>query len=99
MTWRNPAWTDEKKAWFMGLIEGMVSKPEAANFATKYGRFDLEILLMVASEDEHVFDDATLKKLVAKVAKATGVLKPVIYLHDKPSREVEDLIRSKDMEL
>ena len=99
MTWKNPKWTAEKKQWFMKLIESKVSNPDAANMLSHYGRFDLEVEIVVAPEDEHVFTARVIEDLTEQLGKATETMKPVVYLSGKPSREIEQLMYEKDHEL
>jgi len=85
--------THEQKMWLMDLIEGMVSNPERANFGIRRGYFDLEIILDVDPDDEEIFTDTVLEDLITKVAKATGVLLPVIYLNDKPNAKAQEQLQ------
>jgi len=82
--------THEQKMWLMDLIESMVSNPERANFGTRKGYFDLEIILDVDPDDEAIFTDAVLEDLIAQVAKKTGVFLPVIYLDNKPNAKAQE---------
>src|SRR5690348_14677258 len=90
--WRNPKWTKEKQQWFMGLVEALCSKPDQANIHTIYGLFDLEVAITVAPEDEHSFTAVALERLCEQVSKEVDVVRPVIYVEGKQSREIDDLI-------
>ena len=81
--------SDEQMNWFVALVEGMVSKPEKVICLRVMDGHSLEIALIVASEDEHVFDPMICEMLKESISEQTGVLSPVVYLSSKPHPEAE----------
>ena len=91
MTWKNPNWTMEKKQWFMKLVEGMVTKPDAANILTiNDSLFDLHVVIVVAPEDEHIFTAVVIEDLTKKLGKEVDVLAPLLYLDGKPDHQQQE---------
>lgn len=84
----------EHMKWFMTIIEGMVTKPKSANFARVWGEDDLEIVIDVAPEDEHVFSLEVCNALKALLTSVTGVPSPVVYLIGVPHPEATDSTRA-----
>ena len=88
-----PAFTKDQKTWFMCLIEGLVTKPESANCARIKAGLDMEIMISVAREDEHIFTAERCRKLQAMLAWMAGVPAPVVYLIDNPHPEAAEALR------
>ena len=100
MTWRNPDWTKEKQQSFMTKVEAICSKPDAENIMTIHGRFDLEVVICVHPDDEHVFMDAsTIETLKQSLKDEVGVMAPVVYLDGHEDAYTKDLIESKMYEV
>lgn len=88
-----PVFSVKHRKWLMNLIEGLVSKPAAANFARiKHGN-DLEIAVRVAIEDEHIFTPDFFEALEKLLHAITGLF-PVIYLYNKPHPKAIKAINS-----
>ncbi|PIR93865.1 hypothetical protein COT97_04360 [Candidatus Falkowbacteria bacterium CG10_big_fil_rev_8_21_14_0_10_39_11] len=88
-----PKFSNEAKAWFMAMIEGMVSKPDQANFARIKGGNDLEVAIVVDPEDEHVFTEEVCGALRVLLAQVTKTCWPVVYLKNTPHPQAEESIR------
>jgi hypothetical protein len=72
------------KVWLMGIIEGLTENPMDANFKVESGRFDLEVVIVVAPTDRIVFTEEVCLALTTLLKVATGVLHPVVYLDRDP---------------
>lgn len=86
-----PRFDDEQKAWFMTIIEGMVSNPEAANFARVKGSMDMEIRILVVPEDAHIFTPDVCTSLARLLGVVTNT-SPVVYLDGQPHPAAQEAI-------
>ena len=86
--------TTEQKQVFMARVEALVSKPGKANAMIRTGSFDLEMIIRVAKEDEHVFSEEVLATLKKELADMTGVFSPVVYLEGKMPEELQHYLGS-----
>lgn len=82
---------NKQKAWFMALIEGMVSNPKSANFARVKGCLDLEVRIRVAPEDAHIFTQEVCVALEQLLGAVTDT-SPVVYLDGHPHPAAEKAI-------
>ncbi len=82
--------------WFMAEIEAMVSNPEAANVGRVRGRFDLQLVIVVAEEDRHIFTDEVCIELQERVKKKSGVFAPLVYLDGSPHEQVKEAMEYAD---
>jgi hypothetical protein len=87
-----PDFSDKHRAWFMALVEGMVSLPADANFARLKRGNDLEISIEVAPEDVHIFTPEVCDALKTLLGKVTDVNSPVVYLYDHPHPAAREAI-------
>ena len=84
----------QKSKLFMSLIESMVKSPDTANFCRRSRGLDLEIAIMTAAEDEHVFTPEVCQALGTILSAMTGITKTVVYLEGKPHRDAKEAIDS-----
>lgn len=84
--------TAAQEASIGAFIDGLVSKPDLANFARIYAGLDLEIMIRVATEDRQVFTPEMCKALTFVISALTGVHKPVVYLEGAPHPEAAEAI-------
>lgn len=83
------------KKWFNDMLEGMVSNPEALNWARIKGGLDMEIFIRVAEEDKRIFTEEVCLALGTILAAALGkdfFSKPVIYLYGAPHPQAAEPI-------
>ena len=66
--------------WLMAQIEARCTDKTTANLARIHGRFDLEITITVAPQDEYAITDEFLVDMKRAMRERTGLLAPVIYL-------------------
>jgi len=83
----------------MAILEGMVTKPDLVNFGISSSRFDLEVIIKVAKEDEQVFSEIVCVSLANLISSVTGLPKPIVYLYNAPYPAVAKLISYADMHL
>lgn len=89
-----PVLTDAQKKWFMNIVEKMVTKPDEANVLRVKGGNDLELAIVVAKEDEHLFTREVCLALKIRVKHITGVLSPVVYLDSNPHPQAKESIEA-----
>lgn len=83
---------EQKSKLFMALIESMVKNPDTANFCRRHRGLGLEIGIMTAAEDEHVFTPEVCQALGTILSAMTGVTKTVVYLEGKPHPTAKEAI-------
>ena len=76
----------------MSLIEGIVQRPKSANICRHYRGLDLEIGIVVATDDEPVLTPEICQALATILGIITGVAKPVVYIEDKPYPAAKEAI-------
>lgn len=93
MTYKVPV-EKEHMTWLMKQVEDRCSDKDTANLLRIHGRFDLEIVVVVARQDRQSITDEFLVDMKRAMRERTGLLSPVIYLegYEPPSvREYDDL--------
>jgi len=66
--------------WLMTQVENRCTDKERANVGRIHGRFDLEIVIVVAPQDKLAITDEFLVDMKRALRERTGLLSPVIYL-------------------
>lgn len=79
MTYKVPV-DREHMQWLMEQVEARCKDKETANLLRHHGRFDLEIVIVVAPQDRHAITDEFLVDMKRAMRERTGLLAPVIYL-------------------
>lgn len=75
--------------WLMERVEERCTDKETANLLRIHGRFDLEIAIAVASQDQHSITDEFLVDMKRSMRERTK-LSPVIYLDGYEPRIVRE---------
>lgn len=77
----------EHMQWLMAQVEARCTDKERANVGRIHGRFDLEIVIAVAPQDQQAITDEFLVDMKRAMRERTGLLEPVIYLdgYEPPS--------------
>lgn len=81
-----PELSDEQMTWFVKLVEAMVSSPEKVICLRVMDGTGLEMALIVAPEDEHIFPPRTCEVLATSLCAVTGVSSPVVYLNKREAQ-------------
>ncbi len=87
------------KDWFMKVVEGLVSKPKAANIKRVRGRFDLEMIIVCHPKDRHIFNIGICLALTELLKAKTGALEPIVYLEGAPHMFAAEAIFSAEHQL
>ena len=88
MTYKVPV-DPEHMQWLMEQVEARCQDKETANLLRIHGRFDLEIAIVVASQDKYAMDDEFLVDMKRAMRERTK-LSPVIYLDGDEPRQVRE---------
>ncbi len=86
------------RQWFVALIEGMVKNPQAANIIRVQKGIDLEVAIVVAPADQHIFTPEVCQALRVLLGATvsehvSSAVYPVVYLHGKPHPEAKRFIK------
>lgn len=89
-----PEFSREQMEWFVGLLEAVIPQhPEDVdNVARHKDGLDLELEIYIKPRSRGAFTAKVCIDLEQQVAKRTGVMKPVVYLHDHPHPEAAEAL-------
>lgn len=83
----------KQKHWFLAILKGLVEKPDEVGFKIGKGLFGLDIVLMVAPEDEAAFTTEVIEALKTLVRKVTGEELPMIHFEGKEVYTLRELVQ------
>lgn len=89
-----PVFDKQDFDWFGRLVSALVPKhPEdIRDFGRRRCGLDLVLVIDVAPRSRRIFTMEVCEQLAAKVAERTGVIAPLVYVHNDPHRRAKEAL-------